>query len=53
MCRWIGAGGTFVIGFGIHATGSLAIPLALTAVPFVLGVILPLAPETKGTALPG
>jgi MFS family permease len=52
MCRWVGAAGTFLIAFGIHLTGSLAIPLTLTAVPFLLGAILPLAHETKGAALP-
>lgn len=52
MCRWVGAVGTFLIGFGIHLMGSLAVPLTLTAVPFLLGAILPMAIETKGAPLP-
>lgn len=24
--RWVAAGGTFLIGYGIHATGSLTLP---------------------------
>ncbi|MEW1827217.1 MFS transporter [Streptomyces sp. NPDC088196] len=51
--RWFAAAGTFLIGYGIHATGSLTLPLSLTAVVFVVGMALvPLAPETRGEALP-
>jgi MFS family permease len=53
MSRWVAAGGTFLIGFGIHRTGSLSVPLALTAVPFLVGLaVVRLAPETKGGTLP-
>jgi MFS-type transporter involved in bile tolerance (Atg22 family) len=51
--RWFAAAGTFLIGYGIHATGSLTIPISLTAVVFVLGIaMVRLAPETRGQALP-
>ncbi|MDX6350924.1 MAG: hypothetical protein QOF84_5714 [Streptomyces sp.] len=53
LSRWFAAAGTFLIGFGIHATGSLTIPLTLTAVVFVIGMgLVRLAPETRGKALP-
>jgi MFS family permease len=53
LSRWVAAIGTFLIGYGIHATGSLAIPISLTAVVFVLGIaMVGLAPETRGQALP-
>lgn len=53
LSRWVAAICTFLIGFGIHRSGSLAIPLSATAVPFVLGIgLVALAPETKDTALP-
>lgn len=53
VSRWVAAIGTFLVGFGIHATGSLAIPLAATALPFVAGVLLVrMAPETRGQPLP-
>lgn len=51
--RWVAAGGTFLIGFGIHASGSLTLPLSLTSVVFVVGIaMVGLAPETRGQALP-
>ncbi|MFB8273222.1 MFS transporter [Streptomyces sp. NPDC055955] len=51
--RWVAAGGTFLIGYGIHATGSLTLPLTLTAAVFAIGMLLVrLAPETRSTALP-
>ncbi|HZA10209.1 MFS transporter [Mycobacterium sp.] len=51
--RWFAAAGTFLIGYGIHATGSLAIPISLTAVVFALGIVMVrLAPETRGQPLP-
>ena len=53
LSRWFAAVGTFLIGYGIHATGSLTIPISLTAVVFVLGIaMVRLAPETRGQALP-
>ncbi|MGA5508179.1 hypothetical protein [Streptomyces umbrinus] len=51
--RWFAAVGTFLIGYGIHATCSLTIPLTLTAVVFVIGMgLVRLAPETRGKPLP-
>jgi len=53
LSRWFAAVGTFLIGYGIHATGSLTIPISLTAVVFVLGIaMVRLAPETRGQVLP-
>ncbi|TSB18979.1 MFS transporter [Streptomyces benahoarensis] len=53
LSRWFAAAGTFLIGYGIHATGSLTIPLTLTAVVFVIGIgLVRLAPETRGNTLP-
>jgi MFS family permease len=53
LSRWVAAIGTFFIGYGIHATGSLAVPISLTAVVFVLGItMVGLAPETRGRVLP-
>jgi MFS family permease len=53
LSRWVAAVGTFAIGYGIHMSGSLAVPLAATAVPFVIGIALVrFAPETRHTALP-
>lgn len=53
LSRWVAAAGTFLIGYGIHATGSLTIPLTLTALVFLAGMgLVRLAPETRGNALP-
>jgi MFS family permease len=53
VSRWVAAVGTFLVGYGIHATGSLALPLAATAIPFVVGILLVrFAPETRGESLP-
>ncbi|HEY2698945.1 MAG TPA: MFS transporter [Pseudonocardiaceae bacterium] len=53
VSRWVAAVGTFLIGYGIHASGSLALPLAATAIPFVLGIALAFfGDETRGRALP-
>jgi len=51
--RWFAAAGTFLIGYGIHATGSLTVPLSVTAIVFLVGVgLVGLAPETRGQPLP-
>jgi MFS family permease len=53
LSRWVAAVGTFLIGYGIHATGSLTVPISLTAVVFIFGIaMVRLAPETRGQALP-
>ena len=53
LSRWVAAAGTFLIGYGIHASGSLTIPLTATAAAFVIGLgLVTLAPETNGQPLP-
>jgi MFS family permease len=52
--RFVGVAMVFLVGAGIASYGSLGIPVALTALAFVVGVLLlPLAVETKGKPLPG
>ncbi|WP_028935522.1 MFS transporter [Pseudonocardia spinosispora] len=52
MSRFVAAIGTFGIGYGISA-GGIALPLALTAVPFLLAfVLLRFSPETRDQVLP-
>ena len=51
--RFVAAGATFLVGLGIQAYGSMGVPIALTAIPFVIGLLLlPLGPETRGAPLP-
>jgi MFS family permease len=51
--RFIGAGVNFLLGAMVASMGTLGIPVAATAVAFVLGLlIIPLALETKGRRLP-
>jgi len=51
--RFVAAGATFLVGIGIQRYGSIGLPVALTAIPFVLGLLLlPLAIETAGKPLP-
>jgi MFS family permease len=51
--RFIGAGVNFLLGAAVLHTHTLGLPVALTAVVFVVGLfIIPFAPETKGEALP-
>lgn len=53
MSRFVAAAGTFVVGYAISEAQTIGWPLALTAVPFVLGIWLAyLAPETRGQSLP-
>jgi MFS family permease len=53
MSRFVAAAGTFLIGYAIASAHTIGWPLALTAVPFLLGLwLVYLAPETKGQALP-
>jgi hypothetical protein len=43
----------FLLGAGIARYGSLGVPVAWTSLAFLLGLlVLPLAPETRGKALP-
>ena len=51
--RLIGAGVNFLLGTAIHDYGSMGIPVATTAIAFLLGLlIIPFAAETKGQPLP-
>jgi len=43
----------FLVGSGIQSYGSLGIPVAITAIAFVFGLILiPMSEETRGSTLP-
>jgi MFS family permease len=51
--RFLGAGANFAIAGLIQWSGSLGSVIALTAIPFVIGLaIIPFALETKGKPLP-
>jgi MFS family permease len=51
--RLVGAGVNFLLGSMIHSYGSVGVPVATTAVAFILGLfIIPFAVETKGLRLP-
>ena len=51
--RFVGAGITFALFYGISAYGSVGVPVAWTAIAFVLAlVLLPFGEETKGKGLP-
>jgi MFS family permease len=51
--RFLGAGANFAIAAAVAATGSLGTVIALTAIPFVVGLaIIPFAVETRGQPLP-
>jgi len=51
--RFVGVAMVFILGNGIAAYGSLGVPVAWTAVAFVVGLlILPFAVETRGQELP-
>jgi len=51
--RFIGAGVNFLIGAGVHGYGSVGMPVAATALAFLVGLaVLPLGRETRGAMLP-
>ena len=51
--RFFGVAMVFLVGTAIQRYGSLGVPVAVTAVAFVVGLlILPFAVETRGKALP-
>jgi MFS family permease len=51
--RFLGAGANFAIAAAVAASGSLGTVIALTAIPFVVGLaIIPFAVETRGQPLP-
>jgi MFS family permease len=51
--RFVGVAMVFLVGAGIQSYGSLGVPVAITAIAFVFGLILvPMSEETKGKSLP-
>jgi MFS family permease len=51
--RFVGVAMVFLVGTAIQSYGSLGIPVATTAIAFLIGlVLLPFAEETRGKALP-
>jgi MFS family permease len=51
--RFVGAGVNFLIGAGVHAYGSIGVPVAATALAFLVGLaLLPFCLETRGETLP-
>jgi len=53
FARFGGAAITFLVGAGIQHYGSLGIPVALTSLAFVVGLLLiPFGAETRGRPLP-
>jgi len=51
--RFVGAGITFLVGAGVSYYGTIGIPVALTALAFVVGLLLlPFGEETMGKPLP-
>ncbi len=51
--RFVGAGVNFLIGAGVHAYGSIGVPVAATALAFLIGLaLLPLCVETRDQILP-
>jgi MFS family permease len=51
--RFVGAGVNFLLGAAVLNMHTLGVPVALTAIAFVVGLfIIPFAPETKGQVLP-
>jgi len=53
FARFGGAAITFLVGAGVQHYGSLGIPVALTSIAFVIGLLLiPFGAETRGRALP-
>jgi MFS family permease len=51
--RFVGVAMVFLLGAGIARYGSLGVPVAVTSLAFLLGLlVLPLAEETKGKPLP-
>jgi MFS family permease len=51
--RFVAAGATFLVGAGISSYGSIGVPVAMTALAFVLGLlVIPFGLETRGKPLP-
>jgi MFS family permease len=51
--RFVGVAMVFLVGAGIARYGSLGVPVAVTAIAFIVGLlVLPAAKETRGEPLP-
>jgi MFS family permease len=51
--RFVGAGVNFLLGAAVLHLHTLGLPVALTAIAFVIGLfVIPFAPETRGEVLP-
>jgi MFS family permease len=51
--RFVGVAMVFLVGAGIQSYGSLGVPVAITAIAFIFGLILvPMSEETRGKSLP-
>ena len=51
--RFVGAGFTFLVGAGVAHFHTIGIPVSLTAIPFIVGLLLtPFGLETTGQPLP-
>jgi MFS family permease len=51
--RFVAAGVTFLVGAGVSHFGTIGVPVAITSLAFLLGVILlPWGEETRGKPLP-
>ena len=51
--RFVGVAMVFLVGSGIQSYGSLGVPVAITAIAFIFGLILvPMSEETRGKSLP-
>src|SRR5262245_58833409 len=51
--RFVGAGITFLVGFGVTYFHTIGTPVALTSIAFLVGLLLlPLGEETRGKTLP-
>ena len=51
--RFAGAGITFLVGAGVARYGSIGVPVAMTSIAFLIGMLLlPFGEETRGRSLP-
>jgi MFS family permease len=51
--RFVGAGITFLVGWGVSQMGTIGTPVALTSIAFLIGMLLlPWGVETRGRELP-
>jgi MFS family permease len=51
--RFVGVAMVFLVGTGVARYGSLGVPVAVTAIAFIIGLlVLPTAKETRGEPLP-